>query len=247
MKFQVLFFLVLFSFLGYAQEGTVTITSKKNLPLYVLVNDVLQNEVAEDTLHITLKEGSVNFKVISPDSLRFTEQNIFVQRNKNIQYEFSIENSAADIKIIGEYLFETKQQNNIDYKPQSNNHIKEVLLQKINNIEFVNKLFSYNSYSGKKGCDNPDYINKYELIRKIEDYPFTNIKVDIIIRELSGKCIKVDDIKDLIVLIDYEDIRLDCLMQLKPFVYDIDNLQLLSTLFKLKQSQETFQELKNNE
>lgn len=230
----------MFCFFGNAQEGMLTLTSKKNIPLFLIVNDALQNEVPKDTIHILLPNGSNNIKIVLIDSLKFCEKNIFIQNDNNQHYQFSIENSIADLNIIGECLFKVKEANQIIYKKTNQNSF-EFLKNYFSNSTFVSSIFNQVSYNGKKGCVYPSYINKYQLIEEISTALLTTQKVKIIIKNLTDKCIKIEDLYDILIKIDYEDTRLDLIHRLKPYIFDLDNLNELEKLFSICQYKEAFQ------
>lgn len=244
MKFQILTATLLLSLSLYSQSrGKITITSKGELPVYLLINDALQNEVVSDTLHVEMGYGSFNFKVIYADSLLFSEKNIFIQINEHLHYEFFKQDTLLDLKLVGQYLGAEHESNIFQFNSSSKNTY-ERLVSLLNNEEFVKELFvGTDNYQGKKGCEKPDYINKFALIEKINDAYLTRQKVKLIDEAFLGNCLKVSDMKDILRTIDYEDIRLELLSKYKASVFDIDNFKELKSLFTIKQHQEAFNKL----
>ena len=246
MRFQILMAFVLFSSIAFSQnKGQVTITSKGNLPMFLLVNDALQHSQATDTIHIYFSYGSYNIKVIYTDSLTFIEKNIFINSDEHNHYEFYQQDSLVNIRLIGQYLGTTRGENLLDYTSSSNGSYQQ-LLSIFNDENFVKKLLTgANDYQGKKGCENPDYINKYELIEKINEAYLTKQKTQIIEKAFNEKCLKTSDIYDILNAIDYEDIRLELLQKYTSSIFDLDNFFKLSDLFSIKQHREAFNKLKN--
>jgi len=225
-------------------QNTITITSEK-LPVVVMANDVLQNEAPSKNIHLSnIPDGSITLKIISIDSLVFLEKNVFTANDEHPHFEFSVKNKVAFVRLIGEYRDSIAQEQltplNLTY---SNSFAK--LLELTKNEAFVTSLNEFASYQGKKGCEKPQRINKFELMQKVESTYLTRQKTSIILNALDDKCISASDMKDILLWIDFEDIRLSMITQLQTHIFDIDNLSILDELFSIKQNQEQFNTLKN--
>jgi hypothetical protein len=243
MKYLVLAVIICSLNIAFSQN-TITITSEK-LPVVVMANDVLQNEVPSKTIHLSnIPDGSISIKIISIDSLLFTEKNVFTTNDEHPHFEFSVKNKAAFVRLIGEYRDSIPQEHLTSLNLSYNNSFAK-LLELTKNETFVTSLNEFASYQGKKGCDKPQRINKFDLMQHVESAYLTRQKTSIILNALDEKCISTSDMKEILLWIDFEDVRLSMISQLQAQIFDIDNLSLLDELFTIKQNQEQFNTLKN--
>ncbi|MFP5471008.1 MAG: DUF4476 domain-containing protein [Bacteroidia bacterium] len=245
MRFQILMALFLFPFSFFSQDNAnTTITSKSNLPMLLLVNDVVQSTETSDTIHAIFSHGSYNLKIIYADSLKYIEKNIFVSTEEHTHYEFFKQDSTVNLRLVGQYFGETRDENFVSHQPSSSNSYEQ-LVSLLKDEPFVKKLFTgATDYQGKRGCESPNYINKYELISKINGAFLTKQKTQLIEKTFDSKCLKVSDVFDVLKAIDYEDVRLELLQKYKTSIFDLDNINNLSALFAIKQHQEAFNNLK---
>lgn len=222
------------------QSGKLSITSQSGRML-VLIDNVIQNETPTDSLHLKeLPEGSFSIKIINTDSLSTLDKTIYINENNHEHYEHFIEGSTALLRLVGNYASPLPDSLLLPFK--NDQVIKpEIIFAQFNDSSQVEiaQLFSGN-YAGKTGCNFPSLLNLNRIDKKINEQPFTKRKKDVLINELLQKCIKVEDLKTLLQNIDYEDAKLNIIQQLIPYIYDVDNLSLLSELFNLQNNKETF-------
>jgi hypothetical protein len=246
MKFQFVYLFLFFVNTAFTQvSNKLTITSQK-LPFVVLVNDVLQAEQPSTALHLKdLQDGSFDVKIVLLDSLKIEEKSIFVSNNEHLHIEIGAKKGVTFLRIVGQYL-DSLQPDQLTSLQLNDNNTQKKLLQLTKNEAFVAKLSPFANYTGKSGCNNPIKIDKQKLITQVEDALLTRQKTNLILSELSDKCISIADLKSVLEFIDYEDVRLAIIHELKLNLFDIDNLNQLDGLFTIKQNQEEFNRFKND-
>ena len=71
-------------------------------------------------------------------------------------------------------------------------------------------------------------------------------KVKIAIEDMDSACILVDQIKELIVLFEFEETRLNFAKYMFPYTFDIDNYEKLYPTFNFEDSKEQLKKLLKN-
>jgi hypothetical protein len=163
-------------------SGKVTIGAQK-LPFVVLANDVLQNEAPTNQLHLSyIPAGSVTFKVISLDSLKFAERTVFINPDEHIQLEFGIRQKLPYVRLVGHYLDSVSAELLSPIKLEDAQSYTKLLAMSKNNQAFVDQLNEFTSYKGTRGCKNPERLNRNELLEQLEQTLLTRQKTNIIFK-----------------------------------------------------------------
>lgn len=100
--------------------------------------------------------------------------------------------------------------------------------------------YKLDDYTGKIGCPFP--INEDELTEvkriviaeNLEDNKLEKAKITI--QEMDSACVMVDQIKEIIVLFEYEETKLDFAKFMYQYTFDIENYNKLREVFNFENS-----------
>lgn len=246
-KYLIAFFCILSFLDGFSQNSKLSITSSSG-NFFLLINNISQNPNESDTIHIrNFQEGSYHIKIINIDSIVSAEKTIYLYSNQHRQYEHIVEDSTGYIRLIGEQTENISD--SIFYKYSQTNRIsldsislKAKYPQKIKSILFP----TISNYTGKKGCSSPNLINTQMIISKVENQMLTRKKKEVVLKELSDKCVQVSELKLILTTFEYEDSKLSVIKLLKPNIFDLGNIDQMDNLFQIRAYKESFNKFKKS-
>ena len=108
--------------------------------------------------------------------------------------------------------------------------------------------FSFRDYTGSKGCQKPMSHTEYEAFKKsgqAKDFEDTRLKLAK--QAISGHCILVDQVLDLMNLFDFEDTRLEFAKFVYNYTYDIGNYFKINDAFEFESSTDALIEFINSQ
>lgn len=245
LKFYIAFFLFFVLQKGNAQDAKISITSNSG-HFFVLMNNVIQNPSPKDSIHISsLSEGSYNLKLINTDSIVSVDKTIFINSNQHVQYEHSVEDSIAFLRLIGNYTEVIPDSTYLKFSTTITTPVDSIFQYTTDSLKLHSLLYS-NNYKGKTGCQTPNLINTQRIIQEINKQMLTRKKREVILSELKNQCIQVKTLHIILETIEYEDSKLNIIKLLSDSIYDIENLDKLDTLFNIRGYQDAFNDLKQS-
>ncbi|MBN2173559.1 MAG: DUF4476 domain-containing protein [Bacteroidales bacterium] len=92
-------------------------------------------------------------------------------------------------------------------------------------------------YNGSTGCENPMSGDRFSTAKNsIESKDFEDTKLTVARQILKANCLLVSQVKDIMMMFDYESTRLEFAKEAYDKTYDIDNYYLLNDAFDFESS-----------
>ncbi len=109
-------------------------------------------------------------------------------------------------------------------------------------LDSISRLDFSLRYKGRRGCNDP--VRSFDKqIERLQNEEFNSRRLSKAKSSLSGQCLTVEQIDQVLSLFEFEDHKLEILQVVKPNVFDLDNVMFLSEQFALSRNQENFNEL----
>ena len=227
--------LSLFTFKTKAQIGTnqLIINSKDSLFISVSINKKLLSSSFTNKVTIgNLNMESHDITVVLDSNVKINKS-IFFNKNESAIYLDLIFNDSSTFLV---FSGESKIENIINDSIYMYNDSLSTLDSNVINNSFKADLTSYN---GEKGCNNP--LKDIDTILTNLESNFSSSEKLIYLKSfLINKCIYTNMLRRLLLLIPYEDQRVELCKIVYPEIYDLDNFESLIDLFKFEKSKNIF-------
>jgi hypothetical protein len=92
-------------------------------------------------------------------------------------------------------------------------------------------------YNGRTGCDYPMTNDRFIQVREsISGKDFEDSKLTVAKQVMKSNCLLVSQVKEIMLLFDFESTRLDFAKDAYAYTYDLDNYYLLNDAFDFESS-----------
>jgi len=249
--------LVIFSFLFSVECSAQTATAifqGEEESFQVSINHIKQHQEYGTSLKINLLNGNMPYNV----KINFENDSIFLQTNiylidNGLTHIYNITKDTIQLKKIVPASSYPKSDNQLSVNYIFNNELPVDTLNNdtiITDTSYIVPFASYyklEDYEGKIGCPFPIKSEEQGELRgiiiaeKLEESKLEKVKLAI--QDLDSACILVNQTKELIVLFEYEETRLDFAKFIYPYTFDIDNYEKLYSVFNFENSKDELKEL----
>ena len=258
MKSSLIILLLLFVAKLSAQTASAVFQSEKNDSIQITINKIKQHKNYDRNIQIKSLQGNRAYHI------NIAYKNDTTVLKKNI---YLIDNYLTHIYLVNKTdIILKKIVPSISYESEKN----QLLISYIENINFFidtiptdtieikdnayvppfETYYHLENYKGKIGCPwpiKPEKLAEFKgiiLAETLEDNKLEKIKIAI--QDMDSVCIMMDQLKELLVLFEYEETKLDFAKLVSPSLFDIDNVGKLSEVFNFKNSLEELKLLMNN-
>lgn len=111
--------------------------------------------------------------------------------------------------------------------------------------------YKLDDYTGKLGCPFPikeEELTELKKIMSLENLEDSKIeKVKYAIQDMDSACVMVEQIKELIIILEFEETRLDFAKFMYKYTFDLDNYAKLNEVFNFENSREELEEYTKNQ
>jgi len=238
--FFLLNLLLFIYFLSFSQGSDISFHSVDGVKFIVYFNEKLINKTADTTLivqEISGKEQRIRIELQNKKHDRLS-QTVIIKPGYLYEYEISAISGKADQK----KTFSKKRYSlRLVRSEQKNENTQNLISDKVEPIVITMTYASdqyvthYNlpGYNGDIGCPWPLTLKEYEAKLKELKEISTNAERLKIARDLFGKsCIFADEVREICLLLEEEDQRLDFAKFAYFMVFDQGNLSELQIIFK---------------
>ena len=251
-----LLFIFLFSFVtqSFGQTASVIFYSENNEAFQVSINHIKQYPSYNNNVVVKQLKGDMPYNV----KINYENDTVFAQKNiylidDGLAHIYEVSKENIQLKKVIPAASYTLTQNQLVVNFTLNNQIPidtAIIDSTTKDTAYVVPFASYyklEDYEGRIGCPFPiKDVEKAELrgIILAENLEESKLeKVKIAIQDMDSACVLVEQTKELIVLFEYEETRLDFAKFIFPHTFDIDNYEKLYAVFNFEDSKDQLREL----
>lgn len=247
-----LFIFALFLTYGFsAQTANMVLLSDEGTSFKLTINNIVQDDQYHDKIQVNKMQGErpYNMKIEFKDDTVILQKNIYLI-DEGVTHIYRVNKEQVALKkIVPAATYNPGNIQQINFTENKNMPVdtmipvKDTLTQE--DTVYVPPYESYyklEDYDGKIGCPFPIKTEKLVELRGIilnETLEESKLeKVKTAIQGMDSVCIMIDQVKELIVLFEYEETRLDFAKFISSYLFDIDNVGKLSEVFNFENSME---------
>ena len=239
---------ILFSITTYSQTASAIFQSKSD-SFQVSINHIKQHQNYSTNIKIDQLKGNMPYNV----KINFKNDSVFVQKNiflidDGMSHIYNITRDTIQLKKIVPAATYSKLENQLAFNYILNNEMPIVTIAKdtvTKDTTYVVPFATYyklEDYEERVGCPFPIKPEQQGELRSLiinESLEESKLeKVKVAIQEMDSACLLVDQIKELIVLFEYEETRLDFAKFMLDYTFDIDNYEKLYTTFNFENNKD---------
>lgn len=232
-----------------AQTCGIKIVSEGNTKFRITIDNILQHTGFVSNLQILRLKGENTYNI----QFEFESDSIILKKriyliDEGLTHFYSINKKGLNLKkIIPSTLQQTKEDNALTIAFLANTRVKAPNPTKKDTTSkdtLVNKKFAnhyqMDLYEGRIGCAWP--LKDEKLIRlknKIQSKNLEDSKLEIAkesINDIDSICLTMDQTKQLLILFQYEETKLDFAKSIAAYLFDIDNIGKLEDVFDFENS-----------
>lgn len=227
--------LSLFTVKTKAQIGTnqLIINSKDSLFISVSINKrLISSSFTNKVIVGNLITESHDIAVVLDSNVTLNKSIFFNESESAIYLDLIINDSSSFLIFSGESKIENIENDSIYVYHDSLNASPKAIIDDSVKTELT-------FYNGQKGCKDP--LKNIDQILANLDSNFSSLNKLIYLKSiLINKCIYTKSLRRLLLLISYEDHRVELCKIVYPKIYDLDNFSSLIDLFKFEKSKNLF-------
>jgi len=255
MIFRKIIGLVLISLISVcvqAQTASIVFNGKNNFQ--VTINQIKQHDAFSNNIKINKLKGNHPYNV----KINFENDSAFVQTNiylidDGLAHIYTVTKEAIQLKkVIPDASYpKNEKQLILNYIINNNLPIDTIITDTITidttyTIPFAS-YYKLEDYEGRIGCPFPikdieqAKLRAIILAESLEESKLEKVKGAIL--DMDSVCILVEQTKELIVLFEFEETRLDFAKFIFYYTFDIDNYEKLYPTFNFENSKAELREL----
>ena len=240
--------LILFGAEYSAQTASVIFQSKSD-SFQVNINHIKQHQNYNNNIKIDQLKGNMPYNV----KINFKNDSAFVQKNiflidDGMAHIYNISKDTIQLKKIVPTATCPNPKNQLAFHYILNNEIpidtiaKDTTTKDTTYVVPFATYYKLEDYEGRIGCPFPIKPEQQGELRTLiinQNLEESKLeKVKLAIQEMDSACVLVDQIKELIVLFEYEETRLDFAKFMLDYTFDIDNYEKLYSTFNFENNKD---------
>ena len=231
-----------------AQTASIVIESETNSSFEVTINHIKQHQGFENNIKINGLTGNYPYNIMLhfEDDTTIIKKNIYLIDN-NLTHIYHLNKKSIQLKKILPSATYPVSKNQLSIPFINNTTLPIVSKDSIplKDTTYVVPFASYyklENYEGRIGCPFPisdveqSQLRGIVLAENLEESKLE--KVAIAIQEMDSACLFVDQTKELILLFEFEETRLEFAKFMLPYTFDIDNYERLYAVFNFDNSKD---------
>lgn len=254
-KIIILVFLSLFVICTQAQ--TASVVFKGTPEFQVSINLIQQHNSFANNIKVNKLKGDQPYNV----KINFKNDSTFVQANiylidDGLSHIYTVTKKSIQLKKVIPDASYLKDEQQLTFNYIINNDLPiDTIITDTATIDTTYKVpfasyYQLENYEGRIGCPFPIKDAEQAVLRGIvlfESLEESKLeKVKIAIEDLDSVCVLVDQIKELIVLFEFEETRLNFAKYMFPHTFDIDNYEKLYPTLNFENSKEQLRKMLKN-
>ena len=253
MKQLLIIFAILFS-IKYSAQTAAVIFEGKNESFLVSINHIKQHQDYNSSLKVNHLNGNMpyNVKINFENDTNFVQANIYLI-DDGLAHIYHINKDTIQLKkVVPAVSYKgSKDQLAVNYAANNNLPLDTVSVDTtLTDTTYVVPFASYfklEDYEGRIGCPFPIKAEELGELRGIilaENLEESKLeKIKIAIQDMDSACVLVDQTKELILLFEFEETRLNFAKFMFPYTFDIDNYEKLYSVFNYENSKDELKEI----
>jgi len=245
-------FLLVVQTVSFSQTASIVFNARSEFQ--VTINLIKQHNSYRNNVKINMLKGdhAYNIKINFKDDTTFTQTNIYLI-DDGLTHIYNVTKEKIDLKKVvpSAAYSKDKQQLQVNYILNDNLLIDSIAADTaITDSTYIIPFDSYYKladYEGRLGCPFPIKPAEQTELRGIvlsENLEENKLeKVKIAIEDMDSACVLVTQIKEIIVLFEFEETRLDFAKYIFPYTFDIDNYEKLYSTFNYENNKDQLREL----
>lgn len=244
--------IVLFSVCAQAQTASVVFNGTDNFQ--VTIDLIKQHGTYSNNIKVNKLKGNqpYNVKINFENDTLFSQTNIYLI-DDGLTHIYNVSKETIQLKKIipGASYPNNTDQLTLDYIINNNLSIDTVtkdtaITDTAYSVPFAS-YYKLEDYEGRVACPFPIKDAEQAKLRgvliaeSLEESKLEKIKTAII--DMDSACVLVDQTKELIVLFEFEETRLDFAKFMLQYTFDIDNYEKLYPTFNYENSKAELREL----
>jgi hypothetical protein len=232
-----------------AQTATAIFQNESNEAFQISINQIKQHSEYTKSISVSTLRGNspYNVKVNFENDTISAQKNIFLI-DDGLTHIYNITKKSIQLKkVVPTASYQTpKNQLNvvliINHEFLLDTLVTDTSLTDTTYIVPFSSYYKLENYDGKIGCPFPIKGPEQAELRGIilgENLEESKIeKVKIAIQDMDSACVLVSQTKELIMLFEFEETRLDFAKFMFAYTFDIDNYEKLYTAFNFENSKD---------
>ncbi|MBL4593038.1 MAG: DUF4476 domain-containing protein [Flavobacteriales bacterium] len=244
----------LFSITAQAQTAAVIFQGTSNKPFQVSINHIKQHQDFKTNIKVNHLRGNMAYNV----KIDFENDTIIIKKNiylidDGLAHIYNVSKKAIQLKKVVPAASYPKSKDQLIVNFIINNELPIDTASKDSTIKDTTYIvpfatyYKLEDYEGRIGCPFPikaDELGELRAAILTENLEESKLeKVKIAIQDMDSACVLVDQTKELIVLFEFEETRLDFAKFMFTYTFDIDNYEKLYTAFNFEDSKDQLREL----
>ena len=246
---QLLFILLILFGIEYSAQTAAVIFQNENKSFQVSINHIKQHQEYSNNIKINRLKGNMpyNVKINFDNDTNFVQTNIYVI-DDGLAHIYNINKDTIQLKKVVPSVSYKGSENQLAVNYTLNKNLPVDTVAKdtaTKDTTYVIPFASYyklEDYEGRIGCPFPIKSEKESKLRGIilaENLEESKLeKVKIAIQDMDSACIMVEQTKELIILFEFEETRLDFAKFMFSYTFDIDNYEKLYSAFNFEDSKD---------
>jgi Domain of unknown function (DUF4476) len=245
----VLLICCLIHFTQVSAQTAVAIFQSKSDTFQLSVNHIKQHQNYTNNIKIDQLKGNMPYNV----KINFKDDSVFVQKNiflidDGMAHIYNITRDTIQLKKIVPAATYSKPENQLAFHYIINAEmpvdttLKDTTTKDTTYVVPFATYYKLEDYEGRIGCPFPIKPEQQGELRSLiinenlEESKLEKVKTAIL--DMDSACVLVDQIKELIVLFEFEETRLDFAKFILDYTFDIDNYEKLYSVFNFENSKD---------
>lgn len=240
--------MLILSLSTYAQTAAVIFQNEEEL-FQVKINQINQHQGYTNNIKISHLKGNTpyNVKINFKDDTTFIQKNIYLI-DDGLAHIYNITKESIQLKKVVPVVSYPKSENQLAFNYILNNDFaidtstQDTSIKDTTYIVPFATYYKLEDYKGRVGCPFPIKLEQQGELRSLiinESLEESKLeKVKIAIQDMDSACVLVEQTKELIVLFEFEETRLDFAKFMLSYTFDIDNYERLYTAFNFEESKD---------
>ena len=251
---EFLFILLVLFGVEYSAQTAAVIFQNKNESFQVSINHIKQHLDFNNNVKVNQLKGNspYNIKINFENDSTFVQTNIYLI-DDGLAHIYKISKDTIQLKKVVPAVSYPKVENQLTLNYILNNKIpidsvaKDTATKDTTYVVPFATYYKLDGYKGRVGCPFPIKSEEKNELRGIilaENLEESKLeKIKIAITDMDSACVFVEQTKELIVLFEFEETRLDFAKFMLAYTFDIDNYEKLYSAFNFEESKDQLKTL----
>ncbi len=249
--------IILLSFISmtmYAQNASVIFQNNDNASFQVSINHIKQHQDFTNSIKLNGLKGNMpyNVKIDFKNDTAFAQKNIYLI-DDGLAHIYQVSKTTIALKKVVPSASYPKSENQLTLNYIVNNEMpidtatKDTATKDTAYVVPFATYYKLEDYKGRVNCPFPikdveqGELRGIILTESLEESKLEKVKTAIL--DMDSACVLVDQTKELLLLFEFEETRLDFAKFMFAYTLDIDNYEKLYSAFNFENSKDELKQL----